>query len=96
MPLLNFQDKKQKKLLIVFVIIMIITSAVLYFKYFNTNYDTDDQEFINMDMEEELEISIDPKDLDILNDPKFQELKSYYGDLNDLAPKGRANPFAPY
>ena len=91
-------DKKQKNLLIIFLVIIIITGFILYFKYYNTSPDLENGEFIDMGMgmETELEMSINPQDLDILNDPKFQELKSYYGDLNDLAPKGRANPFAPY
>lgn len=96
MPFISFKDKKQKNLLIIFLAIIIITGFILYFKYYNKQTDLEDSGFIDMGMETELEISIDPKDLDILNDPKFQELKSYYGDLDDLAPKGRTNPFSPY
>lgn len=83
-----FGQKKQKKLLIIFGLLILAIFLILYFGYLRKT------PISSIDMPTGgSEITLPELNLDILNDPRFQNLRPY-GDLPvEVGETGRENPF---
>ena len=87
-------DKKEKFLIIIFIVIILSISLILYFRYglkkipLSTPFDNP--------LSLQNNIPFTPEDLEIFNDPIFQDLEIPKDSINNIGPVGRDNPFAPY
>ena len=85
--------KKQKVFIITFILVVLCIGIILYFRY---GLGQAGSSMPSVDLpERQINKPLTAEDLEIFNDPLFKDLEIQKDFIDNTAPVGRDNPFAP-